>query len=144
MTDQPTITDAAVDAYIAASADWLTEYRAELRAGLAAAAPHIAAQVIRDHAKDLERRLNNAARDGGLSFEGIEAIGTVQRLNRLADQLEATTPAGRPGSSPTTRTETAPPTPTPTPGPVRPPTATTGAAQPIPSGCPNCLGAGDR
>lgn len=84
------VPDEAVAAFIAAAthhgAAPITASLDAIRAGLTAAAPLLAAQVVRDHAKDLERRVNSAARDG-LSFEGIEAIGTVQRLNRLADDL---------------------------------------------------------
>lgn len=80
-----TISDEMVEAYCAASADWLTEYRSEVRAGLEAVAPLIAVQVLR-LAVEAIRPLTEQAENSGDVFgeEGgaylREAITTIESL----------------------------------------------------------------
>ncbi len=91
MSDQPTITDQAIEAYRnAAIGDHVCQEPLDccIRAGLAAAAPHIAAQALRELYAEIARR------------PGLADIADL--IDARADEYSEL--AGRPGSSPATRT----------------------------------------
>lgn len=99
MTD-PTITDTAIEAF---RDGWISETDLDehvtataIRAGLAAAYPHLAAQALREAAVDLTKALHDRA----------AVIYAVRRLNALAYAAFTPTPAPspeRPPSEPTGR-----------------------------------------
>lgn len=94
----PTITDTAVEAF---RAGWLPitdmdEFITDetIRAGLAAAYPHLAATALRTYADQLEAETRNAWRNGP-NYEGLAAPTFIRLLRKAADVL-----AAGPGSAP--------------------------------------------
>ncbi len=114
MTDQPTITEEAVDAYDAAadevetaiansvSAETMDARREGIRAGLVAATPWIAAQALRRAATIVERSGRDATSSDPSSRRAVEAFAaaacTALRIAANTEEIGA-----RPGpAAPTT------------------------------------------